>query len=58
MDTRKEAEWILDKLTLKLRQELQAATQQREGNGAVEDAEKKEERHHDRNQAIKGIGRD
>jgi len=56
MDTRKEAEWILEKLTQRLRQELLVAAQRREGDGAVEDAERKEEKHHDRNQAIRGDG--
>ncbi|KAI1275584.1 hypothetical protein F5Y07DRAFT_369732 [Xylaria sp. FL0933] len=43
MDTREEAEWILDKLSLRLRQELREAVEQREGNGGVRNAEEMEE---------------
>ncbi|KAI3321185.1 voltage-gated potassium channel [Xylariaceae sp. AK1471] len=47
MDTREEAEWILDKLSQKLRQELQAAVEEREGDDGVENAEAMEEKNHD-----------
>ncbi|KAI0876726.1 hypothetical protein GGS24DRAFT_201367 [Hypoxylon argillaceum] len=44
MDTRDEAEWILDKLTQKLRLELQAAVEQSEGEDGVRETEDMEER--------------
>ncbi|KAI1078071.1 hypothetical protein F5B20DRAFT_549092 [Whalleya microplaca] len=44
MDTREEAEWILDKLEQKLRQELQAAVREQDGKGGLNEvsAEEKE----------------
>ncbi|KAI1816527.1 voltage-gated potassium channel [Poronia punctata] len=51
MDTRKEAEWILDKLTERLRQELVSAVESRKGNQGARSAAKLERRHHDGNQA-------
>ncbi|KAI0394229.1 voltage-gated potassium channel [Xylariaceae sp. FL0594] len=50
MDTRQEAEWILDKLTQRLRQELRKNVG---GEGAVRDAERREDGHHDRDQAVR-----
>ncbi|KAI1129388.1 hypothetical protein F5Y10DRAFT_238503 [Nemania abortiva] len=47
MDTRDEAEWILDKLSRKLRQELQAAVEESEGEGGVRDTEELEDRRRD-----------
>ncbi|KAI0204539.1 voltage-gated potassium channel [Astrocystis sublimbata] len=44
MDTRDEAEWILDKLTRKLQEELQAAVQEKaaeDGAGSVDDMERR-----------------
>jgi potassium channel subfamily K len=46
MDTREEAEWILDKLSQKLRQELQAAVEEREGDDGVTNAGMMEKRNH------------
>ncbi|KAI1419648.1 hypothetical protein F5Y12DRAFT_776724 [Xylaria sp. FL1777] len=43
MDTRDEAEWILDKLSQKLREELQQAVQKREGDEGVTNVEEMEE---------------
>ncbi|KAI1116391.1 hypothetical protein F5Y14DRAFT_406468 [Nemania sp. NC0429] len=46
MDTRDEAEWILDKLSLKLRQELQAAVEESEGEDGVRMAHEMEDGYH------------
>ncbi|KAI1184225.1 hypothetical protein F5B17DRAFT_433829 [Nemania serpens] len=46
MDTRDEAEWILDKLSMKLRQELQAAVEESEGADGVKNTEDMEDGHH------------
>ncbi|KAI1304011.1 hypothetical protein F5Y03DRAFT_180414 [Xylaria venustula] len=53
MDTREEAEWILDKLTQKLRQELLQDVKEREGEGGVKKAEEMEERFHDVQSEVK-----
>ncbi len=44
MDTRDEAQWILDKLSQALRQELLEAVEEREGEDGVRNAEEMEER--------------
>ncbi|KAI0433735.1 hypothetical protein F5Y09DRAFT_43035 [Xylaria sp. FL1042] len=50
MDTREEAEWILDKLIQKLRQELQETVTQHEGRDGVRNSEEMEEEcHNNRN---------
>lgn len=48
MDTREEADWILDKLSKKLRVELLAAVEEQEGDDGVANARVLEERHHER----------
>ncbi|OTA59542.1 voltage-gated potassium channel [Hypoxylon sp. EC38] len=42
MDTREEAEWILDKLEQRLREELQAVVRESAGDGALEDVDEEE----------------
>ncbi|KAI0439670.1 hypothetical protein F4803DRAFT_530134 [Xylaria telfairii] len=51
MDTRDEAEWILDKLSLKLREELQAAVEERAPHDGVEVIWDTERRGRDREKA-------
>lgn len=57
MDTRDEAEWILDKLSMKLRQELQVALEESEGEDGVKNTEDMEDGHHHEKQ-INVPGRD
>ncbi|TGJ88199.1 hypothetical protein E0Z10_g605 [Xylaria hypoxylon] len=52
MDTRDEAEWILDKLSQKLRQELQNDVKEGEGEEGVRNAGEMEERRHDENSGV------
>ncbi|OTA92866.1 hypothetical protein M434DRAFT_396145 [Hypoxylon sp. CO27-5] len=44
MDTREEAEWILDKLEQRLREELQAVVRESAGDGALEEVDEEERR--------------
>ncbi|KAI1455034.1 voltage-gated potassium channel [Annulohypoxylon moriforme] len=48
MDTREEAEWILDKLEQKLREELQALVKEEAGQGAVRDVKEEERRNEEK----------
>ncbi|RWA03385.1 hypothetical protein EKO27_g11720 [Xylaria grammica] len=52
MDTRDEAEWILDKLSQKLRQELQGDVEEYEGEEGVRNAGEMEEHCHDVKNAV------
>jgi hypothetical protein len=57
MDTREEAEWILDQLSRKLRRELQAAVEESEGEEGIETAGamEKEVHHHPENRGHKWV---